>query len=334
MPLLTTCSSCTAKISVKDDLLGKAIKCPKCNNVLRMNHKEPSNLSATGELQKPASEVTRSLDTPSPENVGTLSTPHAAASRLGELQKPPLEVTRSLDASSPGETDTRSMPRPGGTYPETPAHGKRVIQSIGRYRIEKILGEGGFGVVYLAHDDELKRRVAIKVPQASHIRSPKDAEAYLVEAQILATLDHPHIVPVYDVGRSEDGLPFVVSKFIEGSNLAQRIKTTRLSIRESAILVARMAEALQYAHQHRLVHRDVKPGNILIDTSDKPFLVDFGLALKEEDFGKGGGVSGDARLHESRTGQRRRASGGWPLRHFQPGSGPVRVADGQASICG
>ena len=86
---------------------------------------------------------------------------------------------------------------------------------VGPYRLMCPLGRGGVGIVYLAHDDELQRRVAIKVPQAHRIRSPKDAEAYLVEARILATLDHSHIVPVYDVGRSENGLPFIVSKFIE-----------------------------------------------------------------------------------------------------------------------
>jgi serine/threonine protein kinase/formylglycine-generating enzyme required for sulfatase activity len=256
MPIQTACPSCSVKISVKDELIGKAIKCPKCGQVLRID-KEPSALPATGEWQQPLSEATRASDTPSPGDVGTCS-----------------------------------APCPDDRASQTPADHEPVTHAIGRYRVEKILGEGGFGVVYLAHDDELKRQVAIKVPQAHRIRSPNDAEAYLVEAQILATLDHPHIVPVYDVGRSENGLPFVVSRFIEGCNLAERIKESRLSVRESVLLVARMAEALHYAHQHRLVHRDVKPGNILIDTSSKPFLVDFGLALKEEDFGKGGGLAG------------------------------------------
>ena len=212
--------------------------------------------------------------------------------RTGDWQKPLPDVTRSLNSPTPGDDVTRSALAPDSHASDMPAASKNDAQAIGRYRVEKILGEGGFGVVYLAYDDELKRRVAIKVPQAHRIRSPNDAEAYLVEAQILATLDHPHIVPVYDVGRSENGLPFVVSKFIEGCNLAERIKESRLPVRECVLLVARMAEALQYAHQHRLVHRDVKPGNILLDESKKPFLVDFGLALKEEDFGKGSGLSG------------------------------------------
>src|SRR5262245_7427505 len=83
---------------------------------------------------------------------------------------------------------------------------------VGRYRVERLLGEGGFGRVYLAHDDELHRPVAVKVPHRHRISQPEDVEAYLAEARVLASLDHPNIVPVYDVGRSDDGLCFVVSK--------------------------------------------------------------------------------------------------------------------------
>jgi serine/threonine protein kinase/formylglycine-generating enzyme required for sulfatase activity len=166
--------------------------------------------------------------------------------------------------------------------PEMPAR-------LGRYRITARLGQGGFGVVYKAYDDELRREVAIKVPHRERIRGPGDAEVYLAEARIVAGLDHPHIVPVHDLGRTEDGLCFVVSKFIEGSNLAEKIAAARPSWVEAAELTATVAEALHYAHKGGLVHRDVKPGNILIDPTGKPYLADFGLALKEEDFGQGGG---------------------------------------------
>jgi len=165
-------------------------------------------------------------------------------------------------------------------------------QRIGRYRVERMLGQGGFGIVYLAHDDQLHRPVAIKVPHRERISSPEDVEAYLAEARILASLDHPHIVPVHDVGATEDGLPFVVSKFIEGSDLAKKLKESRPSFSESAELVATIAEALHYAHRKGLVHRDIKPANILIDTGGEPHVADFGLALREEDFGKGPGFGG------------------------------------------
>lgn len=98
------------------------------------------------------------------------------------------------------------------------------VRKIDRYTILGRLGEGGFGRVYLAHDDDLDRPVAIKVPRAERVSQPEDIEAYLKEARILAGLDHSHIVPVYDVGRTDDGLCFVVSKLIEGTDLASIIR--------------------------------------------------------------------------------------------------------------
>jgi formylglycine-generating enzyme required for sulfatase activity len=148
------------------------------------------------------------------------------------------------------------------------------------------LGEGGFGRVYLAHDEELRRRVAVKVPHPHRVSRPEDVELYLAEARVLAGLDHPHIVPVHDVGRTEDGLCCVVSKYVGGSDLARTIAAGRPPLAESAGIIAVIAEALHHAHLKGLVHRDVKPGNILLDAAGKPYLADFGLALREEDFGK------------------------------------------------
>jgi len=99
-------------------------------------------------------------------------------------------------------------------------------------------------------------------------------------------------VPVYDLGRNDDGFCFVVSKLIQGSNLVTRIKEAHPGFHESAGLVATVAEAIHYAHTRGLVHRDIKPANILIDASGRAFVADFGLALKDEDFGKGGGIAG------------------------------------------
>ena len=158
---------------------------------------------------------------------------------------------------------------------------------IGRYRIEKVLGKGGFGIVYLANDEQLNRRVAVKVPHTKLISKPEDAEAYLAEARTVANLDHPGIVPVHDVGSVESCPCYIVSKYIPGTDLATKIKQHRLKCREAAEIVATVAEALHYAHKQGLVHRDVKPGNILMDNDDKPYVVDFGLALREENIGKG-----------------------------------------------
>src|SRR6266508_1930970 len=95
---------------------------------------------------------------------------------------------------------------------------------IGRYRIERVLGKGGFGLVYLAHDEQLQRPVAVKVPHRKLVSRPEDAEAYLTEARTVANLDHPNIVPVYDVGSTADFPCYIVSKYIDGTDLATRIK--------------------------------------------------------------------------------------------------------------
>ena len=126
----------------------------------------------------------------------------------------------------------------------------------------------------------------------SGIWRPEDLESYLTEAKILAKLEHPNIVPVYDAGRTEDGLCFIVSKFVAGQRLEGANPQGRPGFLESAELVAAVAEALHHAHTKGLVHRDMKPANILIDESGRPCVADFGLALRDEDFGRGSGVTG------------------------------------------
>src|SRR5208283_2783874 len=136
-------------------------------------------------------------------------------------------------------------------------------------------------------DETLERYVAVKVPHAKLVSRPEDADAYLTEARTVASLDHPSIVPVHDVGSTDEFPCFVVSKYIDGTDLATRLKQSRLSIHEAVELVATVAEALHFAHKQGLVHRDIKPGNILLDKVGKPFVADFGLALREQDVGHG-----------------------------------------------
>ncbi|HVC97898.1 MAG TPA: protein kinase [Pirellulales bacterium] len=187
--------------------------------------------------------------------------------------KEPLGVTRAFTASD-------EAPPADAAPPSLPAR-------IGRYKVQLLLGQGGFGLVFLAHDEQLDRRVAVKVPHARLVSRPEDAQAYLAEARTVANLDHPHIVPVYDIGSTDEFPCYVVSKYIEGADLSATLKKFRLSSAQAAELVATVAEALHYAHKQGLVHRDVKPGNILLDKNGQPFVVDFGLALREQDLGKG-----------------------------------------------
>jgi len=196
---------------------------------------------------------------------------------------PALDVT--TDLTGPPATDGSTPAGPERTELGAP-------WAIGRYRILRWIGQGGFGRIYLARDDELDRLVAIKVPNPERVASPDDVAAYLVEARTLAQLDHPNIVPVYDVGRTEDGHCYVVSKHIDGIDLSERMRRGRLTFRESAELVADVADALHHAHTRGLVHRDVKPANILLDAHGKPCVADFGLALTDADFGKGPRTAG------------------------------------------
>jgi serine/threonine protein kinase/energy-coupling factor transporter ATP-binding protein EcfA2 len=192
----------------------------------------------------------------------------------------PLEATANYDAAA-DESLTDGAPAAANIAPA------QLPERIGRYRVERVLGKGGFGLVYLAQDDQLSRPVAIKVPHRKLVDRLEDAVAYLTEARTVANLDHPHIVPVFDVGTTEKFPCFVVSKYIDGNDLATRLKQSRLSIHETVELVATVAEALHHAHKQGLVHRDIKPGNILLDKSGKPFVADFGLALREQDVGQG-----------------------------------------------
>jgi serine/threonine protein kinase len=160
-----------------------------------------------------------------------------------------------------------------------------IPERMGRYVVRGIIDSGAFGTVYLAHDETLQREVAIKVPHRHRISRPDDIATYLSEARIGAQLKHPHIVPVYDAGQLEDGRCFVVSQFIAGTNLARKLSEEKISFHDAAQLTATIAVALQEAHLQRIVHRDVKPSNILIDVSGKPYLADFGLAMREDNFG-------------------------------------------------
>ncbi|MEZ6033909.1 MAG: SUMF1/EgtB/PvdO family nonheme iron enzyme [Planctomycetaceae bacterium] len=163
----------------------------------------------------------------------------------------------------------------------------------GRYRLDRVLGEGAFGRVYLGFDTDLQRQVAIKVANTTRFRKSEDAETYLAEARTVASLDHPHIVSVYDMGHNPDGSIFVVTKFIDGYTLEERIKSNRPTEREAVQLAATVARALAHAHARRLIHRDIKPANILIEEkTGAAYVADFGLAVREEDSLKENAIAG------------------------------------------
>ncbi|HEV3261203.1 MAG TPA: protein kinase [Gemmataceae bacterium] len=171
-----------------------------------------------------------------------------------------------------------------------------VRKKLGKFELLGTVGSGTFGTVYRARDVELDRLVAIKVPRAGHLVEKQEFDRFLREARSVARLRHPGIVPVHEVGEAE-GVPYLVSEFVDGINLADVMSGRRFSPHEAARLVAAVADALQYAHEQGIVHRDVKPANIMLsirgaggeaaatgpaalDNYD-PHLMDFGLAKRE-----------------------------------------------------
>jgi serine/threonine protein kinase/predicted ATPase len=179
------------------------------------------------------------------------------------------------------------------TRPAPPGHAAAPPAALGRYQVRRTLGAGGFGAVYLGHDSQLDRPVAIKVLHAGPGLPQAQGELAQQEARRLARLCHPGIVTVHDVGMHE-GQVYIVSDYLDGPDLGQWLKDKRPAWPEAVRIVAAVADALAHAHTRLVIHRDVKPANIILTADRAPVLVDFGLALDEVRAGGGekGVISG------------------------------------------
>ncbi len=163
----------------------------------------------------------------------------------------------------------------------TPAPAGPLPQRIGHYEIRARLGAGASGTVYRAYDPQLDREVALKVPNAGLLNEPKRVERFLREAKAAARLQHPNIVPVFDAGR-DGGHYYIAAAFIDGRPLADAVGDGGLEFRRAARIVRALAEAVAYAHGQGVVHRDIKPANVMLDRADRPHLMDFGLAWRQD----------------------------------------------------
>ncbi len=153
-------------------------------------------------------------------------------------------------------------------------------RNFGRFELLGVAGRGAFGTVFRAHDSQLNRDVALKVPHAGSFAGAEAKQRFAREARNAAQLRHPGIVPVYEVGEA-DGTPYLASELVPGQTLADTISHARLSSAEAARIVAAAADALEYAHSQGVVHRDVKPSNIMVEPDGAVRVMDFGLAKRE-----------------------------------------------------
>ncbi len=189
-----------------------------------------------------------------------------------------LHASAEVTCPSCGSTFTPPVDAASASGPATDGPTPR---RIAQFELVEIVGTGAFGSVWKAHDTKLNRTVAIKIPRRGQI-DPAELGGALRDAQAAADLRHPNIVTVYEVGKAE-GLVYIVSEFIDGQPLDKWLKSRSkpLKSREAVELCLILADALQYAHERKVVHRDLKPGNVMMDSEGKPHLIDFGLAKRE-----------------------------------------------------
>ena len=154
-----------------------------------------------------------------------------------------------------------------------------AFRHFGDYELQREIARGGMGVVYKARQVKLNRPVALKMILAGNLAGEAEIRRFYLEAEAAANLNHPGIVPIFEVGQHE-GQHFFSMGFVEGQSLAHRVATGPLPPREAASVIVQIAEAVQYAHENDVIHRDLKPGNVLLDAQGHPKVTDFGLAKK------------------------------------------------------
>lgn len=150
-------------------------------------------------------------------------------------------------------------------------------KQLGPYQIVDPLGEGGMAAVYKAYQPSMERYVALKILPRHFASDPEFTARFEQEAKIVAKLQHPHILPVFDYGQN-DGYSYIVMPFLQSGTLANLLKGTPLPLNQIRQIITQIGDALDYAHTTGLIHRDVKPSNVLLDERDNCLLTDFGIA--------------------------------------------------------
>ena len=215
----------------------------------------------------------RSSD-PLVDHLGRLRT----ATRTESTEAPQWTAAVEAIVSQSGRTSSRIVPDAGRDL------ARRLLMGdvrLDRFELRSELGVGSFGYVFRAWDPRLERVVALKVQRAGSLASQEEVERFLREARSAAQLKHPSIVALYETGQTEDNVWFLVCEHIDGVTLEERLKSGSLSPQEAGAIACELADALQYAHEQGVVHRDVKPSNIILDRKERAHVMDFGLAKRD-----------------------------------------------------
>ena len=205
-------------------------------------------------------------------------------------EKPVLERAAYLDATCGGDTmlrrevdhllaqDEESLPSPAAGLLARSAPALAVGETLSHYRVEAKIGEGGMGAVYRAYDTELRRQVALKVLAPAYLADPKHKQGLMREARAASALSHPNIVAIYEVGF--DGVDFIAMEFVEGKTFGELIPAKGLPLAKALDYAMQIASGLAKAHAAGVIHRDLKPGNIMLTAEGLVKLLDFGLARR------------------------------------------------------
>ncbi|MEX0817992.1 MAG: serine/threonine-protein kinase, partial [Pirellulaceae bacterium] len=234
-------------------------------------------------MNQPSDDQTRNQEPPQPSSLRDVTksiplnatvdhTPSASNEADGKKQHETLDATVDFESTITPQRSASLRPNPKSGL---------TNRQFGDYELLDEIARGGMGVVYKARQRKLNRIVAVKMILAGQFASPEHVQRFYSEAEAAANLDHPGIVPIYEVNE-QDGQHFFSMGYVDGASLSELVKDRPLAPREAAKITRQVADAIQYAHDHRVIHRDLKPGNILMTADGQPRVTDFGLAKTVE----------------------------------------------------
>lgn len=290
---------CKKPYSVPEEHFGRVVRCAECGQRFRVDaasrtaeavaprgstetEAPPSILEMLAKASPQA--ATASASFPDLES-GIFAEPEELKSPVPHRNPTPSSHPKA-SGKPPAKAERDKTPIPGVSDPKPKLKlGAPVPTKLGRFEIHEKIGSGAFGAVYRAQDVLLDREVALKIPQAGALDSPKAVDRFMREAKAAAQLRHPNLVPVYDAGKEGEHY-FIASAFIHGQTLSHVMDEQPINYVRATRIVIQMAEGLDYAHNQGIIHRDVKPSNVMIDVKGGVHVMDFGLAQFQDSLEK------------------------------------------------